>query len=160
MPETATRIIRVEHITLVSNKSFDETKAAFESAMGRFDESIFTRLGANDVAGAIEALENLAPLVIAGERNHGVLLKTVGLDRRAIQYDCGNALVATHMTRHQLSASLYAPIRVLLREIQGEVAFEYDRPSTVFGQFGDAEVDKVTADLDSLVDEVLRGAAS
>jgi hypothetical protein len=34
------------------------------------------------------------------------------------------------MTRHQLSAALYAPIRVLLREnSDGAVAFEYDRPA-------------------------------
>ncbi len=46
------------------------------------------------------------------------------------------------MTRHQLSAGLYAPIRVLLREDgDGAVAFEYDRPASVFGQFGNDDVD-------------------
>jgi hypothetical protein len=49
------------------------------------------------------------------------------------------------MTEHQLSAALYAPIRVLLRESpeEGVVAFEYDRPASVFGQFNNADVNKV-----------------
>jgi uncharacterized protein DUF302 len=51
--------------------------------------------------------------------------------RSAIQYDIGNPLTASRMTEHQLSAALYAPIRVLLRESpeEGVVAFEYDRPA-------------------------------
>ncbi|MEU3982462.1 DUF302 domain-containing protein [Streptomyces sp. NPDC026672] len=160
MTSVTTRTFEIEHVTVVSSKSFDDTRAAFEKALGRFDEAIFARLGADDVAGALEAMENLEPLVIAGERNHGALLRTVGLERRAIQYDCGNALVATRMTRHRLSAAMYAPIRVLLREIDGEVAFEYDRPGSLFGQFDDAEVTAVTRRLDSLFEETLRAAAS
>lgn len=160
MGESTSRTFTIEHVTVVSNRSFDDTREAFERVLGRFDEGIFTRLGAGDVAGALEAMEDLAPLVIAGERNHGILLRTVGLERRAIQYDCGNALVATQMTRHQLSASMYAPIRVLLREADGVVAFEYDRPSTTFGQFADPEVDQVTRHLDTLFEETLREVTS
>jgi hypothetical protein len=54
------------------------------------------------------------------------------------------------MTEHQLSAALYAPIRVLLRESpeEGVVAFEYDRPASVFGQFNNADVNKVAEELE------------
>jgi len=41
-------------------------------------------------------------------------LAVAGLTRQSIQYDIGNPLTASKMTRHQLSAGLYAPIRVLL----------------------------------------------
>jgi hypothetical protein len=38
------------------------------------------------------------------------------------------------MTRHQLAAAQYAPIRVVLYENEaGHAVFEYDRPSSVFG---------------------------
>jgi hypothetical protein len=69
---------------------------------------------------------------------HGRALKRL---LRAIQYDIGNPLTASRMTEHQLSAALYAPIRVLLRESpeEGVVAFEYDRPASVFGQFNNAD---------------------
>jgi hypothetical protein len=161
MIEVRTRANTVEHITVVSNKPFEETRSAFESALGRFDDNIYVDLDAGNIDSAQAGLEDLPPLVIAGSRDHGKLLLTVGQHVRAIQYDCGNALTATRMTRHQLSAAMYAPIRVLLREdAAGQVAFEYDRPSTVFGQFGDPAVDAVARDLDILVESKLRDAAS
>jgi len=87
-------------------------------------------------------------------------LSIAGLQRRAVQYDIGNPLTASKMTRHQLSAGLYAPIRVLLREGgDGVVAFEYDRPASVFGQFGDKEVDAVAQRLDRDLEAVLEAAA-
>jgi hypothetical protein len=64
------------------------------------------------------------------------------------------------MTKHQLSAALYAPIRVLLRESsEGGVAFEYDRPASVFGQFNSADVNKVAEELDQHLQAVLQKAA-
>lgn len=65
------------------------------------------------------------------------------------------------MTRRQISAGLYAPVRVLLREdSQASVAFEYDRPASVFGQFGDEQVDLVARQLDRDLQAVLEDAAS
>jgi uncharacterized protein (DUF302 family) len=69
------------------------------------------------------------------------LLRITGQSRQALQYDIGNPLTATGMTQHQLSAALYAPLRVLLYENEaGHAIFEYDRPSSLFGQFGDERV--------------------
>jgi hypothetical protein len=56
------------------------------------------------------------------------LLRTAGLARRAVQYEIGNPLTATRMTRHRLSAALYAPLRILLYDA-GRAVFEYDRTS-------------------------------
>ena len=53
---------------------------------------------------------------IAGERDHGALLQIAGSRRNALQYDIGNPLTASKMTRHQLPAALYAPLRVVLFE--------------------------------------------
>jgi hypothetical protein len=59
-----------------------------------------------------------------------------------------------------LSAALYAPIRVLLRETdEGEVAFEYDRPVSVFGQFNSPNVNAVAEELDRHLQAVLQKAA-
>jgi uncharacterized protein (DUF302 family) len=63
-----------------------------------------------------------------------VLLKIAGKARNTLQYDIGNPLTASVMTRHQLSAALYPPIRVVLYENDaGHSVFEYDQPSTTFG---------------------------
>lgn len=65
------------------------------------------------------------------------------------------------MTRHQLSAGLYAPIRVLLREDgDGNVGFEYDRPASAFGQFLNDEVNAVAQKLDHDLQTLLEAAAT
>jgi hypothetical protein len=64
------------------------------------------------------------------------------------------------MTRHRLPAALYAPLRVVLYESDaGGAMFEYDKPSTLFGQFDDEQVRAVANDLDAKLDRVLRRAA-
>jgi hypothetical protein len=64
------------------------------------------------------------------------------------------------MTRYQLSAALYAPLRVVLFEDeQGKGVFEYDKPSSLFGQYGDDRVTEVGRDLDVALEAALRKAA-
>jgi uncharacterized protein (DUF302 family) len=78
-----------------------------------------------------------------------------------VQYDIGNPLTATKMTQHQLPASLYAPLRVVLYENEaGRAIFEYDRPSSLFGQFSDQRVLAVALELDASLEGVLFKAAS
>ncbi len=109
---------------------------------------------------ARQELEAAATLSIFEHRDHGALLAIAGLQRRAIQYDIGNPLTASLMSRHNISAGVYAPIRVLLRESsEGEVAFEYDRPVSIFGQFGDDSIDLVARKLDEDLQNVLQKAA-
>src|SRR5271170_1411923 len=65
----------------------------------------------------------------------------------------------TRMTQHQLPASLYAPLRVVLYESEaGHAVFEYDRPSSLFGQFGDERVTAVARELDASLERVLAQA--
>jgi hypothetical protein len=76
------------------------------------------------------------------------------------------------MTRHQLPAALYAPLRVvLLEDEQGrgcrqckarcdqQSFFEYDKPSSFFGQYGDERVTEVGRYLDATLEAVLSNAA-
>jgi uncharacterized protein (DUF302 family) len=155
------RSIAVEHVTIGSSKSFAEVRAKLETLVPRIDDGIFTLLRYGESGRARQELEAGATLSIFGQRDHGALLSIAGLQRRAIQYDIGNPLTASKMTRHQLSAGLYAPIRVFLREdADSVVAFEYDRPLSVFGQFGDDAVDAVARQLDRDLHAVLEAAAA
>jgi len=88
------------------------------------------------------------------------LLQIVGRRRNALQYEIGNPLTASKMTRHQLPAALYAPLRVVLFEDeQGRGIFEYDKPSSFFGLYGDERVTGVGRYLDVTLEDVLRNAA-
>jgi uncharacterized protein (DUF302 family) len=158
--DTSVESATVEHITIRSSNSFAAVRAALETLVPRLDDGFLTllRLGLTDRAR--QELEAAPPLSIFGSRDHGALLAIAGQERRAIQYDIGNPLTASLMTRHRISAALYAPIRVLLRESpEGEVAFEYDRPTSTFGQFGDDNVDIVARKLDQTLRDVLQKAA-
>lgn len=158
--KTTSTHITVEHVTLRSQKSFEAVRSALEAAVPPLDHAYAALLRDGKVDAARDLLEGQAPLSIFGARDHGGLLLTAGLTRKAVQYDIGNPLTAARMTRHVLSAALYAPIRVLLREDEaGGVAFEYDRPATTFGQFGQPEVDDVARDLDDRLRTVLTDAA-
>jgi uncharacterized protein (DUF302 family) len=54
---------------------------------------------------------------------------------------------------------LYAPLRVLIYEdADGKTCIEYDRPSSLFGQFGNEQVAVTTVDLDRKVEELVGGA--
>ena len=100
-------------------------------------------------------------LSIFNSRDHGGLLQITGQPRKAVQYGIGNPLTSTKMTQHQLSASLYAPLRVLLYENEaGRATFEYDRRSSLFGQLGDDRVTAVARALDASLEGVLIKAAA
>lgn len=110
-----------------------------------------------DIKRARQLLEEGPELSIFQSRDHGEVLKIAGLVRKALQYDVGNPLTASKMTRHQLPAALYAPFRtVLYEDAQGQAIFEYDKPSSLFGQFGDDEVTAVALGLDAAIEAVLR----
>jgi len=89
--------------------------------------------------------------------NHGALLRLAGQHRRAIQNVVGNPLFALEMTQHEIRDSLYAPLRVLIYEDgSGKTCVEYDKPSTLFGQFGNAQATEVARMLDRKLEDLVR----
>ena len=158
-PKVAYQAEQIEHIRIVSTKPFDQIAAALERSLPEFDPAVTQAMGAGDEARA-KQLENGQKLFIFLKRNFGELLRVVGRPAKARQYEIGNPLTATRMTRHQLAAALYAPLRVVLYEnLSGGSTFEYDRPSTLFGQFGDKRVTAVSRELDQELADALEQAA-
>ena len=131
-------------VRIESTKSFADVRAALESSVPQIDPT----------------LEQGPELSIFQVRDHGALLAIAGKARNALQYEIGNPVTASLVTRHQLLAALYAPIRVVLYENDaGRGVFEYDHPSTTFGQFGDERVTDVARGLDATLARALLGAA-
>jgi uncharacterized protein (DUF302 family) len=150
------RVLQVEHVTMKTTKKFAEVEAAVERNVPQLDPAIAAAL-AN--GGATE-LERGALLFIFLKRDHGALLQVTGRSRKARQYEIGNPHTASKITRHRLPAALYAPLRVILYEDEtGGSIFEYDRPSSLFSQFGDERVTEVARYLDAALEGVLRKAA-
>jgi uncharacterized protein (DUF302 family) len=160
-PSVTSQPIAVEHIRIASARPFAEVRRKFESTVPKLDTGIAEALGSGDRKRAKDYEENGPKLSIFGERDHGALLQIAGSRRNAMQYDIGNPLTASKMTRHQLGAALYAPLRLVLFEDEdGMGVFEYDKPSSYFGQYGDGRVTEVGRYLDATLESVLRNAAA
>jgi hypothetical protein len=156
----ASRTIAVEHIRISSGRPFAEVRRKLEDSVPRLDPSISEALVRGDQKRAQDYDENGPKLSIFLAREHGALLQIAGGKRNAVQYEIGNPLTASKMTRYQLPAALYAPLRVVLFEDdQGRGIFEYDKPSSFFGQFGDERVADVGRYLDAALEAALRDAA-
>jgi uncharacterized protein (DUF302 family) len=153
----------IDHVRLESGKPFEEVAKAFERQLGTFDPNVrkaATEGSDTEAAKAkIAAMAGSSGFMLFGTQDHGALLRLAGQKRKAIQYVVGNPLIALQMTQHDIRASLYAPLRVLLYETaDGKTCIDYDKPSSLFGQFGNAEVDAVAAMLDRKLEALVAAA--
>jgi hypothetical protein len=156
----SSHMIEVEHIRISSERSFGDVRRRLEDTLPMLDASIAKVLRSGDRTRAKEYEESGPKLSIFEERDHGSLLQVWGGGRNALQYEIGNPLTASKMTRYQLAAALYAPLRVVLFEDeQGRGVFEYDKPSSFFSQYGDERVTEVGRYLDVTLEAALRKAA-
>ena len=153
----------VDHVRLTTEKPFEEVARAFERQLGRFEPGVYQALAAGgDAEGArakIEAMAGPSGFMLFATHNHGALLRLAGQKRKAVQYVVGNPLFALQMTQHDIRASLYAPLRVLIYENdEGKTCVEYDRPSSVFGQFDDDRIAPTAAMLDRKLEALVSAA--
>jgi uncharacterized protein (DUF302 family) len=161
-PMNVTRIA-VEHVEVIAEKPFDQVTKAFEQQLGQFNEATYKTLAAGEdlekARAKLEAMVGPSGFMLFRTSDHGSLLRLVGQKKKAIQYLVGNPLFAIQMTQHDIRAGLYAPLRVLIYEIEpGQTCLEYDRPSSLFGQFGNAKVTEVATMLDRKLEQLVAKA--
>ena len=153
----------VDHVRLATDKPFEDVAKAFGRQLGRFDPDVYKALAAGgDAEGArakIEAMAGPSGFMLFATHNHGALLRLASQKRKGIQYVVGNPLFALQMTQHDIRASLYAPLRVLIYENEeGKTCVEYDRPSSLFGQFGDSRIAPTATMLDRKLEALVAKA--
>ena len=153
----------VDRVRRTTDKPFEDVTTAFVRQLGRFEPGVYQALEAGgDAEGArarIEAMAGPSGFMLFGTNDHGALLRLAGQKRKAIQYVVGNPLFALQMTQYDIRASLYAPLRVLLYENEeGKTCVEYDRSSSLFGQFGDDRISPTATMLDRKLDALVAAA--
>src|SRR5262249_12113998 len=142
---------------------FGEVTAAREAGMGKFAPAVYGELrsGADPeaVRTRLEAMAGPSGFMLFRTSDHGALLRLAGQTKKAVQYLLGNPLFAVRMTQHDIRAGLYAPLRVLVYEDEGgKTCVEYDRPSSLFGRFGRANVTEVATMLDRKLEQLVAEA--
>ncbi len=142
----------VTHRQIALQSTYDSFTTKLESTI-KFLDVQYAKDVLSDpgkVQSYLKSLEGNAGLIIFNIQNHGALLNIYGKPRRAKQYVIGNPLIAIQMTIHDIRASLYAPLRMIVYEDENKKAFaEYDLPSSLFGQFGNNEVLQIAMGLDA-----------
>jgi uncharacterized protein (DUF302 family) len=154
----------VTHVNFTSSKSYDAVIAAIEKQLGTFDAKVFGAAMKDvsnpaDAEAKIHAMEGSSGFMLFDVRDHGQLLSLK--DRKAFgrQYEVGNPLIAVEMTKEDLRAGEYAPLRLCVYVGEDKMThIDYDLPSTVFGRFKSAEIDKVAKDLDRKMDALIANA--
>ncbi len=149
--EVTSAPLPVEHIVIKTMKPYSQVKAGIEK-LGRLDDSVRALLTKNDIEGLRSALKRIAGddgLAIHYVALHGDLLALKGQHRALTGYYIGNILSAVEMTNINPAAGLYAPLRIVVyANEQGGTTMEYDRPSSMFGQFKNTEIDAMAKSLD------------
>ena len=153
----------VDHVRLATEKPFEEVTKAFEAQLGKFDGDVRKAATASEdieeAKAKITAMAGPSGFMLFGTSDHGALLRLAGQKRKAIQYVVGNPVFALQMTQNDIRASLYAPLRVLIYENEdGKTCVEYDRPSSLFGQFGNAGIAPVASMLDRKLEDLVTTA--
>jgi uncharacterized protein (DUF302 family) len=152
------------HVRVQTEKKFGEVTSSIEGQLGKFDPAVLQSLGADakhaDAARTrIEALAGSSGFMLFGTIDHGTLLTLAGQQRQGVQYVLGNPLIAIEMTRHNLGSGLYAPLRLLVYEDdRGRTCLEYDKPSSLFGQFSNDRISSVAILLDRKIEAVIAKA--
>jgi uncharacterized protein (DUF302 family) len=153
--------IEIRHVFLEMDVDFEHFTRTFEQSLGRFDEDLLAELE-NDPRSVEERLKERAGeegLMLFNIQDHGKLLNIFSTPKRAKQYVLGNPLIAAQMTRHDIRAGLYAPLRLFVYEADDRsTRIEYDQPSSLFGQFNNPEVTDVARSLDAKLTSLIKKA--
>ncbi len=155
------RTIEVQHVSVEINADFERFTGGLERSLGRFDEALLKELEANPglVEERIKAAAGEDGLMLFNIQDHGKLLNLFGMPKKARQYVLGNPLIAAMMTRHDIRAGLYAPLRLFVYETDDhKTRIEFDKPSSLFGQFNNPEITGVAQSLDAKLASLIEKA--
>jgi uncharacterized protein (DUF302 family) len=163
-PNPEITVSSVTHVNVKSSKPFDAVTAAIERQLGKFDAQVFGAAMQNvsnptEVESKIHAMEGSSGFMLFAMRDHGQLLSLKGRKAFDRQYEIGNPLFAVEMTKEDLRAGEYAPLRICVYVGEDQLTHvDYDLPSTIFGRFESPQVDKVAKSLDQKLEALIANA--
>ncbi len=157
------RAVSFQHVTIELPVDFDVFNRNLIYLLGRFDPADFD-LATKDPKHGFERLKAAAGdqglMLFEGTNDHGILFATIGQSRKALRYHLGNPQIALKMTVHNIGVALYAPLTMLVYQVgPGNIRIEYDKPSSVFGQFHEPDIDRIARILDVKLNNVIYHAA-
>jgi Domain of unknown function DUF302 len=141
---------------------YDRAVERFEQLVPAADMARFAQLATWDAV--LEQAEINAPhgFMIYWRTDVTAAMAGSGSSWKCTEYLMGNHTIAERMFRHDPSAMLHAPLRVVIHaDRDGVTRFVVDQPSTLFGSFDNSSIAIVGVELDGLLADllILLGAA-
>jgi uncharacterized protein (DUF302 family) len=145
-------LIHCEHL---SERTFDETVAIFEKAVGEITRDALQNLlaastDARDFEAGVKSFEGSSGFMRFLDIDHGAWLSRIGRPARCKLYILGNPLIARTMLEHDLGAGLHVPVRAMIYEepASGGPRLAYDLPSSLMARLGNPKVTAAAKRLD------------
>ncbi|HEY3383517.1 MAG TPA: DUF302 domain-containing protein [Vicinamibacterales bacterium] len=108
----------------------------------------------------VEALKSLVArngMMVMAEVDQGKMLSMTGLSLKATLFLVGNPTVGKQIFEQEHAAGLYIPLRVFVfADANGRTFVEYDKPSSLLGQYKNDKVAMVA----DMLDKKLEGLAT
>ena len=98
--------------------------------------------------------------MVMAEVNQGKMLSMTGLNLKATLFVIGNPTVGKQLFEQDHGVGLYVPLRIFVYADQsGKTHIDYDKPSSLLGQFGNDKIAMVGQMLDQKLDGLANMAA-
>ncbi len=111
----------------------------------------------------VDALKSLVAkngMMVMAEVNQGQMLSMTGLSLKATVVLVGNPTVGKQLFEQDQAVGLYVPLRVsVYADANGKTHVEYDRPSSLLGQFKNEKIAMAAKMLDEKLDGLANMAA-
>ncbi|WP_413711689.1 DUF302 domain-containing protein [Rhizobium sp. Rhizsp82] len=159
-PKASYSHVSIRHVELRCGQPARKVHEKLLASIPRLSPRLVQMLRSGDLASVEKERRDGPPLWLFEVRDMGSLLAMEGVSPTVYQYEIGNPLTAESMIRYQLSAALYAPLRVILYDDAKGCVFAFDQPSDFLGQFGDDEVTDIGHSLDGALEHALQSAMS
>lgn len=118
----STRPFEARRVRVESTRSFEEVLLNLRKVVGR---TIISQGNTQEVGSAptreqfehvIQSQVGESGFTLFFEINHGQWLPLFGIERKVVRWILGNPLIAITMIQHDITASLFAPVELLLVE--------------------------------------------
>lgn len=111
----------------------------------------------DDVTKAVKNLVAKNGMMVMAEVDQGKMLSMTGLQLKATLFLIGNPNIGKQLFEQDHAVGLYVPLRLsVYSDANGKTFVEYDKPSTVLGQFQNEKIGMIG----KMLDEKIGGLAN
>jgi uncharacterized protein (DUF302 family) len=161
---TETTAVATTHVTLSSDRPFDEVVGRLTALLGQRDGERLRDLVARqpsfeEFEAAIQDMVGPSGFMTFLEVDHGGWIALAGIDLKSKLYVIGNPLIAKQMLEHEPAVGLYVPVRIAVYQgHEGKTYIDFDKPSSLLRRFNHPKVDAIATMLDEKLADLAAAA--